>query len=323
MGHTCSLWLYEADDRHVEAGSVLRRRVVEEFVPVRAPVFKGFGDWHGADVVVATGWETVYPAVLLPGCRARAYLVHDHEPEFFPTSAESLWAERTYGFGLYPVCGGEWLRDLVRDRHGRDGSSFRLGVDHATYRPLPLERRRDTVLFYARRVTARRAVPLGLLALDELRRRRPDVRIVLFGTEEELDASFAYEWLGVASPSALARVYGEATAGLSLSLTNYSLVPQEMMACGLPCVDLAGRSSEAMFGRDGPVELARPDPLSIADALEALLDDEQRWRRRSEAGLAFVADATWENAARDVERGLRAALRERLPAQAGVPAARL
>jgi glycosyltransferase involved in cell wall biosynthesis len=78
-------------------------------------------------------------------------------------------------------------------------------------------------------------------------------------------------------------------------------------------VDLAGRSPEAAFGRDGPAELAEPDPIALADAIEALLDDEQRWRRRSEAGLAFVADASWDTAAQQVEAGLRAALREREP----------
>ena len=60
----------------------------------------------------------------------------------------------------------------------------------------------------------------------------------------------------------LARAYSEATVGLCLSLTNYSLIPQEMLACGLPCVDLAGASTEAELGRDGGVELAEPDPIA-------------------------------------------------------------
>jgi len=56
MGHTCSLWVYDPEDRHSrESGSVLRRRIVQEFAPVQAPVFKGFDDWYGADVAVATG----------------------------------------------------------------------------------------------------------------------------------------------------------------------------------------------------------------------------------------------------------------------------
>ena len=81
------------------------------------------------------------------------------------------------------------------------------------------------------------------------------------------------------------------------------------MACGLPCVDLAGGSTEAELGRDGGVELAAADPLAIADAIERLLDDEERWRRRAEAGLAFVETASWDVAARQVEAGLREALR--------------
>jgi len=312
MGHTCSIWVYDPLGRHAsEWPAVLRRRIVEEFAPLRAPVFKGFEGWYGADVVVATGWETTYPVMTLHGCRARAYLVHDHEPEFFATSAESVWAERTYSFDLFPISGSTWLRDLLEERYGRRGTWFRFGVDHDVYRPLPLERRRDTILFYSRDVTPRRAVPLGLLALDELWRRRQDVRIVLFGDHEPTDTTFPYEHLGIVGTGELARRYNEATVGLCLSLTNYSLIPQEMLACGLPCVDLAGGCPEAVFGRDGPVELAEADPLALADALEALLDDEQRWHRRSEAGLAFVADASWDLAAEQVEAGLRQALRER------------
>ena len=318
FGHTCSIWLYDPLGRQAgEWPSVLRRRVVDEFAHVSAPFFKGFDDWFGADVVVATGWETTYPVMRLPGCRARAYLVHDHEVEFFATSAESLWAEKTYSFDLYPISGSTWLRDLLEERYGRRGSWFRFGVDHSVYRSLPVERRRDTVLFYSRDTTPRRAVPLGLLALDELWRRRPDVRIVLFGDPKPAKTTFPHEHLGVVDTGTLAERYSESTVGVCLSLTNYSLIPQEMMACGLPCVDLAGRSSEAEFGRTGPAELAEADPISIADAIEALLSDSSRWRRRSEAGLAFAAGASWDSAARQVEASLREALREREPQPGG------
>ena len=52
----------------------------------------------------------------------------------------------------------------------------------------------------------------------------------------------------MASPHQLARLFCEATVGLCLSLTNYSLIPKEMLACGLPCVDLRGASAESVFG---------------------------------------------------------------------------
>jgi len=313
LGHSCTIWMYDPSRRHFEEASVLRRRIVDEFQPVRAPVFKGFADWHGADVAVATGWDTAYQAVLLPGCRARAYLINDHEPEFFATSAESLWAARTYELGLYGISASRWLRDLLARRYGQRGSWFRLGVDHDVYRPRPAERRRDTVVFYSRIYTPRRAVPLGALALEELYRRRPDLRVLAFGHDGDkpLGFQFPYEQLGVVSPAQLALAYSEAALGLCLSMTNYSLLPQEMMACGLPCVDLSGSSTEAELGHDAGLEYADADPVALADAMERLLEDEQRWSLRSRAGLAMADTASWDVAARQVEGGLRQALRER------------
>ena len=100
-------------------------------------------------------------------------------------------------------------------------------------------------------------------------------------------------------------------------MTNYSRVPQEMMACGLPCVDLEGYSSESVFGEDGPVELSAFSPSQIADHIERLMDDEALWQRRSDAGRAFVAAHTWQAAALEVQDGLREALRLRERAASG------
>jgi glycosyltransferase involved in cell wall biosynthesis len=312
MGHACSVWLYDPWSHHAREGpAVVRRMIVDWFAPIRAPVFKGFDDWHGADVTLATGWDTVYAALLLPATRARAYLINDHEPDFFPASAEALWARLTYSFGFYGISAGRWLGDVVAARYGQRGTWFQLGVDHTTYHPMPVERQRDVVVFYARATTPRRVVPLGLLGLGELHRRRPDLRFVLYGQAPRTDVPFPCEQLGVVSPETLARQYSRATVGLSLSYTNISLTPQEMMACGLPCVELAGGSAEAEFGVDGPVELAAADPLALADAVERLLSDEALWERRSNAGLAHAKTATWEVAAQQVERALRSALAER------------
>lgn len=312
MGHVCSLWVHDLfRHRPYDGPAVLRREIVEHFAPVRAPVFREFDAWYGADVVVATGWQTVYPALRLDGCRARAYLINDHEPEFFATSVESEWAALTYRQGLYGIAGSPWLRDLYVERYGGEAGTFQYGVDHGVYRPQPVPRRRDTVIAYARAVTPRRAVGLQMLALAALRRRRPDVRIVLFGDRKPPDAPFDFEHLGVVGHQELARQYSEATVGLCLSMTNYSLIPQEMLACGLPCVDLDRPSARSVFGEDGPVSLAAFDPEAIADALERLLDDEAEWERRSRQGIAFVASHTWDAAAEQVERELRNALRTR------------
>jgi O-antigen biosynthesis protein len=311
-GHTCSVWLadYHNQMREVWPG-VLRHNINEYFSPIRGPVYRGFDAWQGADVAIATGWQTVHATLGLDNCRARAYLVNDHEPEFFSTSTERVLARDTYRHGLHCIAASPWLRDLLIERYGASADAFQLGVDHDNYRPLPVQRRADTVVYYARHATERRAVPVGLMALTELHRRRPQTRIVLFGTDNPLHAAFPYEHQGVLTPAQLPALYSQATVGLCLSLTNFSLMPKEMLACGLPCVELAGVSAESIFGHDGPLDLAPLDPQAIADALERLLADRALWERRSLQGIEFVAPHTWEHATDEVEAGLRHALRER------------
>jgi glycosyltransferase involved in cell wall biosynthesis len=311
-GHLCSVWLYDFTGQHnAEWPAVIRADIREFFAPIEGPVYKGFDQWQGADVAIATGWQTVHPTLMLDQCRARAYIVNDHEPEFYAASTEREMAADTYRHDLHCIAASPWLRDLLIERYATSADAFQLGVDHSLYQPQPVPRRQDTVIYYARHVTPRRAVPVGLMALSELHRRRPDLRIVLFGDEGRLESPFPYEHLGVLTPPQLATLYSEATVGLCLSLTNFSLMPKEMLACGLPCVELAGVSAESIFGSDGPLELAALDPRAIADALERLLDDPEHRAQRSHEGIEFVASHTWEHATDEVEAGLRHALRER------------
>jgi glycosyltransferase involved in cell wall biosynthesis len=304
-GHSLSLWIEDEEGRH--EGEDVDGLWHAFFGRVDAPVRLGFDGWDGADVVLATGWQTVHRALVLPGVAARAYLVQDHEPEFFATSARRTWAEQTYGLGLHPICASPWLAGLLRSRYGLEASSFDLGVAHETYKPLPTHRRDDLVLFYARAVTERRAVPLGLLALEELKRRRPDVEVALFGEARRIITPFEYLDLGVMAPDKLAHAYASAAVGMCLSMTNPSLVPTEMMACGLPVVDLDVPSMRDTFGADGPVELAAFDPLALCTAVERLLDDLVLRADRSRAGTELAAGRTWARAAEQVEAGLRAA----------------
>ncbi len=311
-GHACSVWLADYNGYMKELWpAVLRHEIREYFAAFEGPVYKGFGEWQGADVAIATGWQTVHALLEQGGCRARAYLVNDHEPEFFPASTEQVLSAATYGYGMHCIAASPWLRDVLTERYETTAEAFELGVDHDTYMPRPVERRRDTVIYYARHSTPRRAVPIGLMALAELKRRRPEVRVILFGAAEVLHASFEYEHVDVLSPMQLSWLYSEATVGLCLSLTNFSLMPKEMLACGLPCVELAGISAESIFGSEGPLELAPLDSNRIADALERLLADGERWQARSQAGIEFVASHTWERATDEVEAGLRHALRLR------------
>ena len=143
---------------------------------------------------------------------------------------------------------------MIRERYGAEVTAFQYGIETDEYYPVPdVPRRADTVLFYARDHTPRRAVELGLLALQLLLEQRPHLRVVMYGTHRRIKAPFAFEQLGMEGPERLRRLYSEATVGLSLSLTNHSLIAGEMLACGLPVVELAGRACEEFYGADGSV----------------------------------------------------------------------
>ncbi|MEA2424758.1 MAG: hypothetical protein QOH13_1168 [Thermoleophilaceae bacterium] len=306
-GHACSLWVHDPGERQAgdDAGALVR----DWFGGMAGPVRLGFGEWRGADVVLATGWQTVHRTLLLGDARARAYLVQDHEPEFHPASAEARWADATYRQGLHCITAGRWLRDLVVQNYGATASWFELGVDHSVYRPMDGTRAEQTVLLYSRTTTPRRAVPLGLLALAELKRRRPGLAIELFGDPRGAGALVEHRDLGVLAPGELAQAYARATVGMVLSMTNYSLIAQEMLACGLPCVELDTPSTRAALGASQAAELAPFGVQAIATALERLLDDPELRERRAAAGLKLVQERTWGAAAEQVEAGLREALR--------------
>jgi hypothetical protein len=81
----------------------------------------------------------------------------------------------------------------VRERYGAEATPFKLGVDSDEYSPLGTPRRNDTIAFYARTFTERRGVELGLLALEEVKRQRPNTRIALYGSHAMVHVPFTYQ----------------------------------------------------------------------------------------------------------------------------------
>ena len=266
---------------------------------------------QAADVVVATSWHTAYAVGSMRRTARKLYLVQDMEHLFYPAGSEGVLAEETYRFGFPAVCAGEWLRREVSGRFGAPAKSFEFAFDRAQYSDAG-GARAPRVLCYARPTTPRRAFELTVLALRELLRRAPEAEIVFFGAERlptlgGLRATNA----GMLRPHQLNELYNGATAGLVVSTTNYSLVPLEMMASGLPVVDLALDNNFAIYG-DAPahIALAAPRPAEIARTLHGLLADPALRERQRAAGHAFVSRLSWEESCARIEEIVRSYLAE-------------
>jgi glycosyltransferase involved in cell wall biosynthesis len=312
-GHRCVIFVYDPEHRVPRSGNELRDEIRSEFVPgVEAEVFKNLGDWDSADICIATGWQTAFAARDLPGSREKVYLVQDHEPEFFATSAQSIWAEETYKMGYRCIAYTPWMADVLRERYGVHASWFECGTDLDVF-PFagPEGREREIIAVYARRETERRAVDLAMTGLIKLSERRPTIRPVLFGSHRSTRLPFPAEDLRVVPPRRLAQLYREAAVGVVFSLTTHSLVAHEMMASGLPTVELEGENVGSALGPSGELVLQVPRrPDAVADGIERLLDDREAAAAMARRARAFVEARSWERAGDQVESALRDFLRE-------------
>ncbi len=263
-GHTCVLYLYDPFrgdlDRHI---AVIRRH----WPGMRAEIRSVAAGLEPLDAYVASAWETAHilaARAALP--TRRLYFIQDFEPFFYPQGSHYALAEDTYRFGFRSITVGPMLANLLRDRFGVQAAVANFGIDTAVYGltdPAP----RTGVVFYAKRDVPRRGFLLGLLALREFHRRHPDQPIHIFG-DPTVEVPFPAVNHGVLSPAGLAELYNRCAAGIAMSFTNLSLVPDEMLACGV--VPVMAESEYAKVTLDNPyVRWAHPTAHGLAEALGA------------------------------------------------------
>jgi glycosyltransferase involved in cell wall biosynthesis len=274
--------------------------------------FKGQVDLLGTvlpniegDALIATDCFSCYPASALTGFRRKFYLVQDYETQFYPMGLKAILAENTYRMGFDCLCAGDWLAHIMKDRFNNWAMSWPLAYDPISYFVDQSEpRSRNRIAFYSRFTTERRAVELGMIALDILHARNIEFHVDFFGYPlEGLRAAYSHADHGILSPRTLGSLYRSAAVGMVFSTTNHSLVNREMMACGLPVVDLDVESVRHIFANDTLVR-ARPDPEEIANELEHLLKSEERRDTLRSNGMEHVKLLSWDSSSRLVERAI-------------------
>lgn len=266
-GHQCTIFLYDRYNGSVADHEATIRR---GWPWVRAQVTGMQRDIRDVDACVATAWPTAHVLALrgrMP--MRRLYLVQDFEPFFFPRGTEYALAEDSYRFGFRCIAVGHMVADLLRDRTGVSADVVEFGCDNDVY-GLAAPPTREGVVFYARPSAARRGYVLGLLAAQELHRRRPEVPIHFVG-DAGVRVPFPAIHHGVCSPADLATLYNRTVAGVALSFTNISLLADELLACGtVPVVNDSPYARADVVSEY--VRWAPPTPSGIADQLLNLLD---------------------------------------------------
>lgn len=301
-GHTCTLALqtrFGGDPtRHVDG-------IKKGWPAVVAEGVDGNGEWPDADVVVATSWQSAHDvAVRATYPIHRFYVVQDYEPWFYARGSAYALAEDTYRFGFDTITVGPMLAQLLKAQHGVEATVAPFGCDGDVYSLQNLGSRRG-VAAYIRPGTPRRGSALALEALRLFADAAPDHPVHLFG-DTRFNPGFAAVRHGHLYPRQLAALYNECVAGLALSFTNASLVPDEMLACGsIPVVNASPVSGDVF--ENGNIVKCLPTPGRIAEALLSLVHTVADQPERSHVAAASARKGGWLPAQEAVVRAVESA----------------
>ena len=247
---------------------------------------------------VATSWDTVEYLVAsgfdVPGF----YFVQDYEPWFFSLDSNFLAAENTYRYGLRVVAIGKWLAGKIDREYGGVLGYTDFGVGPSYYsgnlgcreNSKPASEHAVCAIYQPEK--GRRVAPLLAEAIRVALELDPSLTFYLYGSDTPVPISdHRVVSLGLISTDECRELYWRCKCGVSLSISNPSRIPFEMMACGLPVIDLY-RENNLFDFKDGSLLLARPDAASLATAIVSLAADKERQDVLRKGGFDLVAGRT-------------------------------
>jgi glycosyltransferase involved in cell wall biosynthesis len=274
-GHRCTVYLYDWQGSTAD-GPALKKMLqsVSAYPNLEADFVPYQGRVHDStQALFATAWETAYPVYLDPSRARRFYFVQDFEPWFYPVGDNYVLAENTYRFGFHGLTAGAWLEQKLSTEYAMAADHYDFAADTSRYRVTETHtKNRSGVFFYARPSTPRRAFDLGIAALTEFAKARPDVTIHLAGGRlDPTRVPFAHvnhESLDLAELNPL---YNQCSAALVLSLSNMSLLPLELLAAGVtPVVNDA--PNNRLVSQNPHIAFAPLSPAVIARRLREIVD---------------------------------------------------
>jgi glycosyltransferase involved in cell wall biosynthesis len=222
---------------------------------------------------------------------------HEVFPEFF-SRAELAYRRRVYGWTVRKsrivITISEHARQALIERLHLDPARVRaihLAVDHERFTPDGGPR--EPFLLYPANAWRHKNHPRLFAAFAEVRRERPDLRLVLTGAGHGgLTLPDGAESLGHVSLDRLVELYRSAAALVYPSLYEGFGIPcVEAMACGCPVAASNVASIPEVCG-DAAVYFDPLDPESIADGIRRVLDAPPA------GGIDQAARYTWDECAR-------------------------
>jgi colanic acid/amylovoran biosynthesis glycosyltransferase len=180
-----------------------------------------------------------------------------------------------------------------------------IGVDVERFKP-PLAKRREKIVLFVGRLVEKKGCASLIEAMAEVQRRCPAAELVVIGdgglrSDHEARAAawcVRCRFLG-AQPTAAVRDWMARAAvfcvpsvvAASGDAEGFGMVFIEAQAMGLPVVSTrSGGIPEAVENRETGLLVNERDPRALAEAILALIESDELWRRLSVAGRRRVVE---------------------------------
>lgn len=270
-----------------------------------------------SDIVVASLWSTAEKVSRIVRRMPDAvpwYFVQDDETNFFHEMDIQGRQRVLDSYALVPnkIVKSRWLLERLKG-YGHGAEVVPLGFDlDSFYSLVPQEERPMRILAMARPRTPRRGFERLVRTLREVKSKRPEVEVALFGCPNLRDYGIDFEYtdLGEVPNERLRSLYN--SSAIVLDLSDYQALGRiglEGMACGAATV-LTRFGGINEYIRDGVNTLAvdPKDEPSIVAAILRLVDDPDLRGRLVGEGFRTVNRFSCDDEARRTSRLFAASL---------------
>lgn len=281
-------------------------RILERFRPVVD------SDVPEGDVVIATWWETAEWVNRLEARKgAKVYFIQHHETfEYMPVDR----VRATYRMPLHKIVIAGWLRDLMASEY-RDPTVDLVpnSVDRSQFFAPPRGKQAKPTVGFLYSTAPFKGVEIAIRAIQSLRQRMPELRIVSFGSQQpsrELPLPPGTEFQCAPPQDVLRSIYSQCDVWITASRSEgFNLPALEAMACRTPIVATrTGWPAEAVETGANGVLVDIDDLAAVASGAEWILSRAAaEWQSLSDGAYATSQVGSWEESAAAFEAALRRA----------------
>lgn len=281
---------YEVDiyveEDFVSTGKMISDKINQYYEYCPADCYVGVVLRKEYDLIFATGWTTIDDVKNIK-CDKKAYFIQDYEPWFLPMGENYMKVENSYKLGFEPITIGKWLSHKMISEFDSKSQYFDFCANLDVYKKLDNIEKENAICFIYQPEKPRRCDKMGLKALKLVKELKPDIKIYLYGSSLKTLTDLECENLNIIPIEKCNELYNKCKLGLCISASNPSRIPFEMMASGLPVVEIYKENNLYDFPT-GAIKLANPTAEGIAATIIDLIDNNKELDKMSKIGSKYM-----------------------------------